>query len=263
MRLNLPVRPALVGAFTVLSALALAAPAPAGEGWGDVTGRVVIEGPVPEREKLKVDKDQAACLAKGPLLSEAYIVNPRNKGVQNVFVWLIDAKDPRKTPPVHPSLQNRKLPAVEIDQPCCQFVPHVVALQQGQDLVIKNGAGIAHNVHVFGGVKGPEFNVILPPGGAKRVEAADLVARPTPILVKCDIHPWMNGFVRVFAHPYFAVTDADGKFTIKNAPAGDWRVVIWQESKGWVKGDKNGSPVTIEPGKANDLGEIGLTPAKD
>jgi len=51
-----------------------------------------------------------------------------------------------------------------------------------------------------------------------------------PISYKCSIHPWMSGYVRVFEHPYYAVTDDDGKFEIKNAPVGKFRIVFWHES---------------------------------
>ncbi len=245
----------------VLSSLSLAAGG--GEGWGTITGQVVLEGPVPERAKINVTKDQDACLAKGPLLSEELIANPKNKGVKDVVVWLIDATDAKKALPVHPKLAAAPLPDVEIDQPCCQFIPHIVAMREGQALVVKNSAGIAHNVHVIGGAKGPDFNVILPPGGQKKVAAEDIPARPTAISVKCDIHPWMYGYIRVFAHPYFTKTDADGKFTIKDAPAGNWRIVMWQE-KGWVlKGLKNGEPITVEADKTTDLGQVTFTPPKD
>jgi hypothetical protein len=256
------IRPALVGAVALLACLS-PSPATCAEGWGTITGQVVVDGPVPERGKINVTKDQEACLAKGDLLSEDYIVNPKNKGVKNVVVWLIDAKDPKKKLPIHPKLKDAKQPPLEIDQPCCQFIPHIVAMREGRDVVFKNSATVAHNVNVLGGDKGPTFNVILPPGGQRKVDAEDVPARPRVIPVKCDIHPWMNAYIWVYPHPYFAVTDADGKFTIKDAPAGDWRIVIWQETKGWVKGDKNGTPVTIEDGKTSDLGAIAFTPTKD
>jgi hypothetical protein len=245
-------------ALAVLAALA-GGGAAAAEGWGTLKGQVVFPGAAPARPKIDVTKDKEACLAKGPLYSEDYVVNPRNNGVHNVIVWLIDASGNfAKKLPVHPSLQSAKPGDVEMDQPCCQFEPHVLALREGQGLVFKNSAGISHNVHVIGGPKGPEFNVILPPGGKKEVPADDLPARPTPIAVKCDIHPWMNAWVRVFPHPYFAVTDKDGNFTIKDAPAGQFRIVMWQESVGWVQGDKKGTPVTIQEGGVTDLGKVKL-----
>ena len=51
-----------------------------------------------------------------------------------------------------------------------------------------------------------------------------------PIQYKCTIHGWMTGYVRIFDHPYYAVTDENGKFEIKNAPAGKFRIVYWHEN---------------------------------
>ncbi len=241
-----------------LLVLAIAAASRA-DGWGTITGQVVYPGAVPAREKINVNKDQDHCLSKGPLYTEELIVNPKNSGVCNVFVWLIDASGSYTKPlPIHPSLKETKLPEAVMDQPCCQFVPHALALREGQGLALKNSAPISHSVRVLGGLKGPEFNTILPPGAQKVVAPEDLPARPTPIAVQCDIHPWMRAWIRVFPHPYFAVTDADGRFTIPNAPAGEYRLVMWQESVGWVHGDKKGTPITIKDGGKTDLSNVSL-----
>jgi hypothetical protein len=249
---------ALSPALALLAGLAVT-PVSLAQGWGTVKGQVVFPGEPPARAKLDVNKDKDACLAKGPLYSEACIVNPKNKGVKNVVVWLLDPSGKfAKKLPVHPALKDAKLADAELDQPCCQFTPHVLALREGQSMVIKNSAPVSHNVNVLGGLKGPNFNVILPPGGKRIVPADDLPARPTPITVRCDIHPWMNAWIRVFPHPYFAVTDEDGSFTIPNAPAGEYRLVVWQESVGWVNGGTQGTPVTIKDNGVTDLGQIPL-----
>ena len=67
----------------------------------------------------------------------------------------------------------------------------------------------------------------------------------------------MTGFIRVYNHPYFAVTDKDGKFEIKDAPAGEYRLKFLHDS-GWLGGAKGkaGRKVTIGVGKDNDLGKI-------
>jgi hypothetical protein len=250
-------RPALAAAL-LLSTLV---PASAADDWGTVKGKIVVAGAVPPRIKIDVTKDKEHCLAKGDLFSESYVVNAKNKGVQHVIVWLIDAGGDFKTPiPIHPALKGVKGNLV-IDQPCCQFIPHVAAIREGQGIEFKNSAAVAHNVHVIS--KALEFNVILPPGGSKLVPPVNLPADLRPMSVKCDIHPWMNGWVRIFPHPYFAVTDENGQFTIKNAPAGQYRLVLWQETTGWVKGDKKGVPITIKPNGDTDLGTIELTPRTD
>jgi hypothetical protein len=135
-------------------------------------------------------------------------------------------------------------------------VPHAVAVRQGQVLILKNSAVVAHNFHLDGGVDNPGANVLIPPDG-ERVEVKDLKAAQRPIVVTCGIHTWMRGWVRVFDHPYFAITDADGKFEIKKAPAGEWRLFIWQEETGWLhKGGREGEPITIKAGQTKDLGDI-------
>jgi hypothetical protein len=252
-------RYALAGAVA-LCLLALAVPAHA-DGWGTVKGKIVFNGAPPPRAPIDVTTNRKECEEKGKLFSEELIVNPKNKGVKNVIVWLLDNSGKYDTPlPIHPSLKEVK-GDLEIDQPCCQYLPHISAIREGQGIVFKNSATISHGIHVYGGLKGPEFNVTLPAGAEKPVPAKDLPARATPILLKCDIHPWMTGYVRVFPHPYFAITDEDGNFTIKNAPAGNYRIAIWTET-GWVKGDKTGTPITIKAGGDTDLGAIHMSPPK-
>jgi plastocyanin len=235
----------------------LAAPSAHAQGWGTVKGQVHWGGgAVPKREKIVVTKDAPACLAKGDLYSEKYVVNPKNKGVRWVLVWLTDANNPTKPIPVHPALAAIKNKTVVMDQPCCMFEPHVVALREGQTIEFKNSAGIAHNVKVDGGAKGPNINPILPPGTSHKEE--NIEARKFPIPVSCSIHPWMKAYVGVYKGPYFAVTDADGKFEIKNAPAGKFRLMAWQEEQGWVAGDDGkpngkGQLIEIKPGETTDV----------
>ena len=91
----------------------------------------------PSRSPANVDKDQAVCLKNGPIYKSDYVVNPKNKGVRWVVVWLVDAEDYKKELPIHPDLKEPKDKTVVLDQPCCQFVPHIVALREGQDLEIE------------------------------------------------------------------------------------------------------------------------------
>jgi hypothetical protein len=238
--------------------------------WGTIKGQVVYEGTAPEPQKINVDKDQQHCLSKGPLFTQDWVVNPKNNGVRWAFVYLQPAPDPndlakKKTLPVHPTLKDVPKEPVVMDQPCCQFEPHSLAMREGQTWIAKNSAPIPHNVH-WTSLKNPGNNVILPPGG--KTEVTDLVADRVPVNVKCDIHGWMHAYLFVFDHPYFTVTDENGDFEIKNAPAGTYNLVIWQESVGWrdyktveVDGKKIrilGTPVEIKPDAVTDLGKFGL-----
>ncbi len=232
--------------------------------WGSIKGQVVFDGKeAPKRVPVNVTKDQQACEKNGKLLDDNLVVNSKNKGVRWCVVYLISASGFEKDIPIHPKLQEIKNKTVQLDQPCCQFEPHMLAMREGQTLLVKNSASIAHNVNLVSS-KGPNLNQIVPPGGQFKVE--DIPARPLPITVKCDIHPWMGGRIAVLKNPYFAVTDEDGNFEIKDAPAGDFRLVIWHEASGWVVGDgkpsRNGKKITIKAGETTDLGKFPFKPAQ-
>lgn len=248
---------ALAGAIVLAAAATTQA-----EGWGTIKGQVVLDGNVPKPVAVNVDKDKPACLKNGPLFKDDLVVNPKNKGVKWTLVYLVSADGFKKDIPVHPKLKEIKQKVVEIDQPCCQFEPHMLAMRQGQTLLVKNSAGIAHNVNILGGARGPALNQIVPSKGQFKVE--DIIARPIPISVKCDIHGWMSAKIAVLKNPYFAVTDENGNFEIKDAPAGDYRLVMWHESKGWVTGDTKpssmGKKITIKDGGSTDLGRFPLKP---
>ena len=238
-------------ALAAVAALGLAFPVMA-QDWGTVKGVVTWGGKEPPKAvKLDVNKDQAHCLSKGDILSEEFVVG-KSGGVKNVFVWLTDAENPKKKLPVHPSLKAARDKEVTLDQPCCRFEPHVLAVREGQTVVAKNSSPVAHNINWQGGADNPGDNKIIPPNGQIKIE---LTASPRPIAVSCNIHPWMRGWMRVFDHPYFAVTDEDGKFEIKNAPAGKYNLVMWQEGVGWVNGGKVGKAIEIPAGGALELKE--------
>lgn len=225
--------------------------------WGTITGRIVWGGEVPKATvlDLKNNPDAAACQKKGPLPDQTWVVNAKNKGLQFTFVWLESATKGEKLP-IHPKLQKVSEKNVEIDQPICIFHPHAVGLREGQNLVAKNGASIAHNFKWQGDpAVNPGGNVLLPPGGEKSIEG--LMASRLPVSIECNIHPWMKGWVRVFDHPYFAVTDEEGNFTIKDAPVGDHRLKIWHGSGGWAGGakGKNGQPISVKAGE-NKTGNL-------
>jgi hypothetical protein len=248
--------------FGVGLAIALALPALAADPkWGNIKGQIVWDGDkLPEREKINVDANPKECLKNGPLFSEKIVVDAKSKGVRWVMVYLADPGDPNAKVPIHPNLQTPKDKKVVVDQPCCAFEPHVLGIREGQILVAKNSAEVAHNVNILGGAKNPNLNKSVPPGG--ELEVDKWVASTTAVPIKCDVHRWMQGYVRVFSHPYFAVTDENGNFEIKDAPAGNYNIVIWHET-GYVRGDKKGTPITIKANETTDLGTIKMAPPKE
>ena len=185
-----------VGATTFTSANLARA-----EEWGTVTGQVVFGGgAAPANPPANVDKDKGHCLSKGPILKNDLVVNPKNKGVRYVLVWLTGVDDPKslKPIPIKPSLAKMEK-SVTIDQPCCSFEPRVLGMREGQTLIIKNSSPIAHNSAINGGVLGPSVNPIIPSKG--EFEVKNIKARPLPLLYTCSIHAWMKGGSACFATP--------------------------------------------------------------
>ena len=140
------------------------------------------------------------------------------------------------------------------------FEPHGLAIREGQIIVAKNSAEFAHNVD-WGGIRQQGANQLVPPGGKYEIK---MKASEYQVTIKCGIHPWMKAWVRVFDHPYFAVTDEDGKFEIKTAPAGDWRIVIWHDEAGWRNQEtrKMGDPIKVKVKDVTDLGDLKIEPRK-
>jgi hypothetical protein len=227
---------------------------PAGK-WVTVKGQVVLpaNAAIPPRAALMVGgPDGPACLKNGPILDESMIVDPKTRGIKNVVVWLrpnnMNPKAAFAPDEVHPADTNRKPADVVIDQPCCMFVERVTVARVGDTIVVKNPAAFAHNFFCVTENNG-EHNPNIPANGQFRFPKP-LVAEASPIQYKCSIHPWMDGYIRVFDHPYYAVTDEKGHFEIRNAPAGPYRVVYWQEKVGFKGGraGRLGDPVNIAPG---------------
>jgi len=260
------IRGGLVAALSLATLFTVSSAANA-EGWGTIKGRVVWgEAKLPARDKANVDKDKDVCLAKGPILKEELVINEKNKGVKYVLVWLGDPKDAKNakfTPKIHPALEKIGKDVV-VDQPCCMFEPRVVGLREGQKMIVKNPATIAHNFAINSGASGPNVNPLIPAGSDATVKGFVAKAIPTPF--NCSIHGWMKGYVGVFKHPYFAVTDADGNFKIEKAPEGKFRLMVWHET-GWViqspSNPSDRGKIINAKGNETDVGEIKMMAQKD
>jgi hypothetical protein len=215
--------------------------------WGTIKGTVTWgEKDLPKIEALVINKDPAHCLkVKKEILNDVLIINPDNKGVKDAVVFLmpVDSEHPI---PIHPSLKEPKVKKVEIDQPCCLFEPRVLAMRAEQELLVKNSAEIGHNFNWHG--KFNEGNQAMPPNSSFTMEPLKPFYRKIP--VECNIHGWMKASIWVFEHPYFAVTDADGKYEIKNAPAGTYKIALYHDYKGWLNNGftAGGVKITIPAG---------------
>ena len=201
-----------------------------------------------------MDKDVAVC-AKAPLFSHHLEIDPKTKGVADAFAYL--NKPNGKNPEAEKALLAKE-PLVMLDQINCEFVPYSLAAMKGQKVEFKSSDPVGHNAR-YSGFSAGTSNVALAPKGSF---TTTLAPEKRPYTVNCDIHPWMNAWIMVFDHPFFAVTKADGSFEITGVPAGPQKIVLWQEAVGYVEGSAAGRAIEVKPGETLDLGEIKLDPAK-
>ncbi len=202
-------------------ALALAA---AVAGAGTITGTVVYEGKVPNLRPLSVAAEPMCAKKHETIPNEALILGAGN-AMANILVRVVSGLPAGKTWPAPAA-------PVVMAQEGCQYVPHVMGIMVGQPFKVLNDDGVLHNVHALPKVNRP-FNMAMPP---TRKEAQESFAKEEGMFtVKCDVHPWMQAYIGVFSHPFFAVTKTDGKFTIANLPAGTYEVEAWHEKLGTRK----------------------------
>jgi plastocyanin len=203
---------------------------------GRIKGRVHLTGPAPTMEALKRTSDPFC--AQTPVKDEQVIENA-NHTLRNVLVHLNGA------PPIAPPAE---LATLTQDQ--CMYRPRVQGVVAGQTLSIRNGDRTLHNVHTYKGAS-TLFNQAQVPG-TPAIEKK-LTDDGALLKFKCDVHPWMTGFVWVQNNPFFAVTGDDGTFEIKGVPEGKYEIEAWHERFGVKKqvvavGAKVAADVTFEFG---------------
>jgi plastocyanin len=195
-------------------------------GVASVTGTIKFDGEPPKRRALDMGSD-ASChdLHSGEAPVDESIIVSADGGLQNVFVWVKKGHEGYKfATPSEPVL---------LDQTGCVYTPHVVGLMKGQKLQISNSDPVTHNVHTYS-KKNPSFNKSQPAGTA----SIDKVLNRDEGMfrVACDMHGWMNSYVAVVDNPFFAVSDASGKFDLGKLPPGEYSISAEHEVFGTKKG---------------------------
>ena len=185
-----------------------------------VRGTVKLEGTAPRSKPISMAADPSCAKQHAsPVLTDEVITDSKGD-LDNVLVFVADGLGDRTfTPPDQPAV---------IDQRGCMYEPHVLAVQANQPLEVVNDDPTLHNIHPLP-ANNREWNRAEPPG-AKMEEkfSREEVAIP----VKCNVHPWMHGYIAVFKHPYFAVTGKNGSFDLSNLPPGTYTIKAWHEKLG-------------------------------
>jgi len=202
-----------------------------------VTGKVTLSGSPAKPKPLDLSKEPACAQmhAAAPLFPESLVLGSGNS-VRNVVVY-ISAGAPYPGPvPATPVL---------FDQQGCQYTTHVLAFRAGQEVKISNSDPLSHNIHPLAKIN-REWNKIQPP---RTPPFAYAYENEEFIPVKCNIHPWMQGYFAILRTPYFAVTGDDGSFALPDLPPGRYTITAWHETLGTqsreIEINSSGEPQTI------------------
>lgn len=187
-----------------------------------ISGKVLFKGAKPALRPLTMDATPACAKQHTkPVLPEDVAVAP-DGSLQNVFVYVKAGLPAGQKWPV------TKTP-VTVNQVGCLYRPHVVGAMVGQDVEFLNNDPTSHNVHPLPRVNN-EWNQSQAAKGTPVIRS--FAKAEIGIPVKCNLHPWMRVYVNVVEHPFFAVSGADGTFSIKGLPAGDYTLAAWHERFG-------------------------------
>lgn len=186
-----------------------------------VTGKVNFKGTAPKAEAIKMNADPV-CVKEnaGKTVTKGDVIVNTNGTLANVFVYV---KDGVKNAPAAPATP------VTFDQAGCMYKPRVFGVRANQTLKIVNSDPTLHNVHSL-----PKANTGFNMGMSVKGQTIEKkFAKPEMgVRIKCDVHGWMTATAHVMDHPFFAVTDTTGNFSIADLPAGEYTLEAWHEKLG-------------------------------
>jgi hypothetical protein len=215
--------------FAFLAAMAAAGSTLADEAkWGDLKLQFVYDGQPPEPKLLPV-----APGAPFAPVDETWVVNPKNKSVANVVVYLDYQRDEKLL--VHPDLKKPKDREAKVNIMGNRFDPHVTIMRTDQSLVVTNGDPFGHNVKADF-LQNASFNVLLATG--EKTEQWFQLPERAPSFLSDAIHPQMTGHLLICNHPYFARSDENGQMVIPKLAVGKHAFRAWHEAIGLM-----GAPV--------------------
>jgi plastocyanin len=180
---------------------------------GSVAGNIKLDGPVP-RDTTTVTSDQRAC----GTTPEAAIV-ATSKGISNAIVWIAGVKTGKGLP-----VEKR----TEISSEKCLLDPRVQGIVVGTTVNVTNDDRSIHRLVFIRDAH--DTLTTMPFFNAGETVASERLAKKAGIVeVRCALHPWTRGYIVVFDHPYFAITNADGRFTIDSLAPGPYKMMVWHE----------------------------------
>lgn len=183
-----------------------------------VSGTVKFEGTPPVLRPIDMSAAPACVRANPSPVTPPVVITGADGALANVVVY------------VKSGLGHYRYPApqtpVVLDQKRCMYVPRVVALMVGQTFEVQNSDLWLHDIHPMLRNNAPWSISELPQGPPvkKTFQQPEFA-----VVVGCMIHPWMTAYLFVFDQPYFAVTSADGTFSLKNLPPGTYTIEAWHE----------------------------------
>lgn len=216
----------------------------------DVTGVVKYDG-TPKKPRKVTGITDEHCKKQHPEGIEIVTEKVgKDGGLADVFVQ-VKSGLPKDAKYEIPKGEDGKPVPVVLDQKGCQYVPSVFGVMVGQPLLVRNSDNTNHNIHGLP-KENPQFNFSQQRRG---MENTIELAKPENFHIKCDVHPWMSARAFVMEHPFFAVTDEDGKFTIKNLPPGEYELEFWHSTAGTQT-----QKIKVEAGKPTKLEPVTLKP---
>ncbi len=193
---------------------------------GVIQGVVLYKGEIPAPREFVL---KSGC-GKGTVSLQT--VQVTDGKLKDVFVWIRSGLDGWAVPEAPES-------PVDVDQKNCLYVPRVSGARTGQEVRFLNSDPLMHNVNIRT-KKNRNYNLNMSAGAKPKVRR--FRKAQAMVTTRCDVHPWMSGFIGVSDHPFFAVTGADGSFSFEGLPPGEYRVEAWHEVHGVLSRD-----VTLEP----------------
>jgi hypothetical protein len=213
-----------------------------------VCGTVTLQGGNPRLPAEQITKDGAWC---GKTKPPSRLILGKGGGIKDAVVF-IDRIDAGKdfAPGDVALLHQRK----------CEYSPHVLLMSPRMHLEIVNDDPVLHNVHGYQSGNRSVFNIAQPIRGQRTSIALEQLSGVSDIATTCDAgHPWMNAYIIRAKHPYYAVTDDQGRFTLNGIPPGRYVLKMWHEGVAVVQSRAGSGSAPIVEAPFESSREIEVT----